>query len=79
MTYMNSIVSGKPVGRLPVMSSVEEILGVTSTDISYPGSGPTSSLERPAVFVTKEDTRPSHEKSRITLNHHDASRRKHER
>jgi NRPS condensation-like uncharacterized protein len=52
------IVSGKPVGRLPVMSSVEEILGVTSADISYPRSGPTFSSERPAVFVTKEDTRP---------------------
>src|SRR5215469_9352816 len=52
------VVSGKPVGRLPVMPSVEDILGVTSADISYPSSGPTSLPERPAVFVTKEDTRP---------------------
>ena len=52
------VVSGKPVDRLPVMSSVETILGVTATDFNDPRSAPPSSPERPAVFVTKEDTRP---------------------
>jgi NRPS condensation-like uncharacterized protein len=53
-----AVVSGKPIDRLPLLSSVEDILGVTSTDISYPRSGPPTSPERPAIFVTKEDTRP---------------------
>ena len=53
-----AVVSGKAVNRLPVLSSVEDILGVTSTDISYSRSGPPASPERPAVFVTTEDTRP---------------------
>jgi hypothetical protein len=53
-------VSGKPVDRLPVIPSLEDILGVTSNGASFPKSGDEtpSSPERPAVFVNKEDARP---------------------
>ncbi|MBV9878252.1 MAG: hypothetical protein JO025_26210, partial [Verrucomicrobia bacterium] len=53
-----TLVSGKLVDWLPLLPSVEDMLAVTSTDMSYPRSGPPASPERPAVFVTKEDTRP---------------------
>jgi hypothetical protein len=53
-------VSGKPADRLSVLPSLEEILGVTSNVVSHPksdGERP-APLERPAVFVHKENTRP---------------------
>jgi NRPS condensation-like uncharacterized protein len=52
------VVSGKPVDRLPVMPPVEDILGVSSTDINGPSSELASSPERPAFFITQEETRP---------------------
>jgi hypothetical protein len=53
-------VSGKPVDRLPMISSLEDMLGVTSNGASFPKSGDEtpSSPERPVFFVNKEDTRP---------------------
>ena len=53
-------VSGKLVDRLPVIPSLEDVLGVTSNGISYSKSDdePPSSSERPSVFVSKENTRP---------------------
>jgi hypothetical protein len=52
------VISGKQVNRLPVISSVEEVLGVTSTSTRYPAPEPPCCSERTAAFVTKEDTRP---------------------
>jgi NRPS condensation-like uncharacterized protein len=53
-------VSGMPVDRLPVIPSLEDVLGVTSNGASYPNSDdePPSSPEKPAVFVSKENLRP---------------------
>jgi NRPS condensation-like uncharacterized protein len=53
--------SGKPVDRLPLIPSLEDTLGITSDDSGYAGTEnePASSpVERPCVFVSKEDTRP---------------------
>ena len=53
-------VSGQPIDRLPVIPSLEDILGITSNGVSYPKSDdePPSSPERPTVFVSKENKRP---------------------
>jgi NRPS condensation-like uncharacterized protein len=61
-------VSGQPVDRLPVISSLEDVLGVTSNGVSYPKSDdePPSSSEKPAVFVSKENTRPHIESLTLT-------------
>jgi hypothetical protein len=53
--------SGKPLARLPVPPSLEEILGITSNGISYPGpynESPASGEQRSSVFVNETDTRP---------------------
>jgi len=51
--------SGKPLARLPVPPSLEEILGITSNGVSYPGpdNEPPAS-KRSSVFVNEADTRP---------------------
>lgn len=53
-------ISGDPADRLTAIPSLEDILGVTSNEISYPKSdGERSTLPaRPAIFVNKDDTRP---------------------
>lgn len=53
--------SGKPVDRLPLIPSLDDALGITSNDSGDAGTEnePASSpVERPSVFVSKEDTRP---------------------
>jgi hypothetical protein len=70
--------SGKPVARLSVIPSLEEILGVTSNGASYPkseGEQPWSQA-RPAVFVNKENRRPRIKSSSLTT---ELSRRLRER
>jgi hypothetical protein len=53
--------SGKPLARLPVPPSLEEILGIASNGVSYPGSDnepPASGEQRSSVFVNEANTRP---------------------
>jgi hypothetical protein len=53
--------SGKSLARLPVPPSLEEILGLTSNNASYPGPDnepPASGDQRPSAFVNEANTRP---------------------